>query len=353
MEILFTLVLLFILLGLIVCACIIFTNAIEHLGCTLNLSQGAIGSVLAAVGTALPETLVPIVAIIGGYIAGTSHEQASEIGIGAILGAPFLLGTLAFCITGIAVYYYSAKGKRTKDMPVNTSVMKRDMKYFLIVYFIAVASSFIPHLLNNITFPLPEFYIKVIVAILLVLLYGRYVYLTIKDNSSVDVSDNELEPLYVKKFLGDGIGASIFQVVISIVAIIILAHFFVECIKEISEHFHIPALILSLIIAPIATELPEKFNSILWVRSNKDTLALGNITGAMVFQSSIPPVVGLLLTPWVLNLDGLLSVGLVYISLILVYINILINKNVLKPWILVICGLFYVIYLAYIIYQII
>ena len=56
--------------------------------------------------------------------------------------------------------------------------------------------------------------------------------------------------------------------------------------------------ILALIIAPIATELPEKFNSVLWVRNGKDTLAMGNITGAMVFQSCLPTVLGLLFTTW-------------------------------------------------------
>lgn len=353
MEIIFTLVFLVILLGLIVFACIVFTNAIEHLGCKLNLSQGAIGSVLAAVGTALPETLVPLVAIIGGYIAGSSHEEASEIGVGAILGAPFLLGTLAFCITGLAVYFYAARGKRTREMPVNTSVMKRDMLYFLMVYFIAVAAAFIPNAVDALALPVDQFHVKIFVALLLIFLYGRYVYLTITDKSSVDVCDTELEPLYLKKLIGDGIGASTFQVVLSIGAIIVLAHFFVECIKEVSHHFHISPLILSLIIAPIATELPEKFNSIIWIRNNKDTLALGNITGAMVFQSSIPPVVGLLLTPWVLDISGLLSVALVYVSLILVYINLIVCKNVLKPWILVLSGLFYFVYLVYIIYQII
>ena len=32
----------------------------------------------------------------------------------------------------------------------------------------------------------------------------------------------------------------------------------------------------------IATELPENVNSVLWIRRRKDTLAMGNITGAMV-----------------------------------------------------------------------
>ena len=45
----------------------------------------------------------------------------------------------------------------------------------------------------------------------------------------------------------------------------------------------------------------------LWVRRGKDTLALGNMTGAMVFQSSFPVTVGLLLTPWYLAHEALVA----------------------------------------------
>ncbi|MEW5819762.1 MAG: sodium:calcium antiporter [Cyanobacteriota bacterium] len=342
MEIVFSLIFLFILLGLIVFVCIIFTNAVEHLGSILNLSQGAVGSVLAAVGTALPETLVPIVAILGAYFFKGDIESGHEIGVGAILGAPFLLGTLAMCITGIAVYYYAYKGKRTIDMPVNTSVMKRDMQYFMGVYIIAVGASFLPHM-----------YTKVLVVIILLFIYSRYVYLTVKDDSTDNSEHGELEPLYVSKVLGSGLNAVIIQLLISIGSIILLAHFFVDCIKEIAIHFHISALVLSLIIAPIATELPEKFNSVIWIKGKKDTLALGNITGAMVFQSAIPPVVGILLTPWHLNSTAIVSIVLVYISMSLIYLNLTLNKNVLKPWILIISGVFYLIYILFLTFTII
>ena len=60
----------------------------------------------------------------------------------------------------------------------------------------------------------------------------------------------------------------------------------------------ISALILSLLIIPVATELPEKVNSILWIRRRKDTLPVGNLTGAMVFQGTLLPALGLLTTPW-------------------------------------------------------
>ena len=350
MDIITLLIVLFILLAVIVVTCYVFTNAVEDLGCKLHLSQGAVGSVLAAVGTALPETLVPLVAILGAFIFNGNIEEGGEIGVGAILGAPFLLGTLAFCLTGLAVYYYSKKGRRSLDMPVNTIVMKRDMLYFMSSYIIAVGCSFIP---ENV-YSIPGYYLKVAIALFLLFLYGRYVYLTIIDNSCCDTEGEEcVEPPYLSKLLGDKLSTTILQLVLSVLAIIILAHFFVETIKEISHFFHISPLILSLIIAPIATELPEKFNSIIWIRAKKDTLALGNITGAMVFQSCIPPVVGILLTPWVLDFTGLASVILVYIATILVYFNLTINKNVLKPWILVISGVFYVLYLVYLLLYVI
>ena len=59
------------------------------------------------------------------------------------------------------------------------------------------------------------------------------------------------------------------------------------------EDDEVDRALLALVIAPIATELPEKFNSVIWIRGGKDTLAMGNITGAMVFQSAIPTVVAL------------------------------------------------------------
>ena len=60
----------------------LFTNGIEWFGRKLNLAQGAVGSVLAAVGTALPETMIPIIAI----IFGSGGEATHAVGVGAILG---------------------------------------------------------------------------------------------------------------------------------------------------------------------------------------------------------------------------------------------------------------------------
>ena len=346
MEIILSLISIFFILLLIVLACVFFTNAVEHLGEKLNLSEGAVGSVLAAVGTALPETIVPLVAIVGAYLTGSDTKVGSEIGIGAILGAPFLLGTLAFFVTGLAVIIYTKTGRRTADMPVNTVIMFRDIHYFIFGYTIAILSSFIPFL-----------FVKHLIAGLLLIIYGIYVFKTVRTASKIpEGGQEELEALYFTKYFEFPafwtMPMIILQLLVSLAGIIFLAHFFVGNLKFLSEIFGINPLILSLIITPIATELPEKFNSVIWIRAKKDTLALGNITGAMVFQSCIPTAVGLALTPWVLKHDALVNVIVVYLSVAVVYLNIIKNKGILKPEALLTGGLFYLLYLGYVFFKI-
>src|SRR4029079_1110057 len=117
----------------------LFTNGIEWFGRKLELAEGAVGSVLAAVGTALPETMIPIIAILF-----ASGEAANEVGIGAILGAPFMLATLAMFVTGIAVIAV-ARGRGSDDtMRVDTTVLAHDMRYFGIAYAIAIGAAFLP-----------------------------------------------------------------------------------------------------------------------------------------------------------------------------------------------------------------
>ena len=95
-----------------------------------------------------------------------------------------------------------------------------------------------------------------------------------------------------------------------------------------------------MIISPIVTELPEKFNSIMWIRSRKDNLALGNITGAMVFQSTIPVAFGLAATNWSLNTTSLFIMTLTLISALVQY-HYLETKETISPFILTLSGLLY------------
>jgi cation:H+ antiporter len=323
-------VMLLLALIIILIGATVFTNGLEWFGKKMNLSDGAVGSIFAAIGTALPETLVPIIAIMFG-----TGESGHSIGVGAIIGAPFMLGTLAFFISGIAVI---ANRKKRPDFPimrVDTVVMRRDMEYFLALYALAILCTFLSH-------PV----LRVFIAVTLFLCYAAYALKTIRGTNLDTVEEADLDPCYFAPKSHDPHFAIIMcQVISSLFLIVWGAYIFVEKIQIISLQVGISPFILSMIIAPIATELPEKFNSVIWIGRGKDTLAIGNITGAMVFQSSVITAIGILMTKWQLTHAAFVTVLLTFASVGLAYAQIRIKKS-LTPSTLLAGGLFYALFLA-------
>src|SRR5512137_654420 len=116
---------LFFMLLVILVAAEVFTNALEHLGEKLRISEGVTGSLFAAVGTALPETLVPILALTAGTHNVSTNE---EIGVGAILGAPLMLSTLSISLLAFAVL--AKRGAKGVFSPEKTG-FARDLDFFI------------------------------------------------------------------------------------------------------------------------------------------------------------------------------------------------------------------------------
>lgn len=330
----FNWILLLLALGIILLGATVFTNGLEWFGKKMKLSDGAVGSIFAAVGTALPETLVPIVAITFG-----TAEAGHKIGVGAIIGAPFMLGTLAFFISGIAVMWHRKKRDDYPVMRVDTVVMRRDLEYFMIMYAVAIAASF---LVGH-----PVF--KTFIALALFMTYGGYVLKTLKGGGEPEeheIEESEIDPCYFAPKSHDPKMSIIgFQVLSSLFLIVWGSYIFVEKVQTISIQMGISPFILAMIIAPIATELPEKFNSVIWIGKGKDTLAIGNVTGAMVFQGAIITAIGILMTDWRLNTAALLTVALTFASVGMAYIQIRWKKH-LTPGTLLVGGAFYFAFLV-------
>jgi cation:H+ antiporter len=263
----------------------LFTNGVEWLGHHLGLSEGVVGSVLAAVGTALPETLIPIVAIVF-FKAEDSHE----VGIGAIAGAPFMLTTLTFSLCGIAVWMAARMKARSIDMKVNYVVIGRDLAFFIGCYGVGLLSTLLTHVQV----------MRYLVAVALIAVYFLYLRATFAHEGESGEAPEHLHLDWLLKS-GKALWVVIAQVAIGLLGILVGSYLFVKYTTRMSEAAHIHPLVLSLIIAPIATELPEKVNSVLWARAGKDTLALGNISGALVFQSCFPVAFGVAFTQWVAN----------------------------------------------------
>lgn len=309
--------------------CAVFVNAIECLGKSYNLHQGIIGSILAAIGTALPETLIPIIAI----LFSSGSVGAHEVGIGAIAGAPFMLATLGFFVTGAAVVVNTLMGKREFKMKIDSNIMSNDLLFFMIIYGAAIATTFF----SGIT------WLKITVAIILLLSYAIYLKLVIHSDSEMA---EDSEPLYLSKYIKTEEHKYLIfiQLFVALFFIIAGADYFIKYVQNLSFSIGVSPLILSLIITPIATELPEKLNSIIWVERKKDTLALGNITGAMVFQSCFPVVFGMLSTEWHIRGITLVSAVLALTSALLTFIWLKFFKKV-NPFILMTGGGLYLIFI--------
>ncbi len=322
-------------LAMILFASELFTNGIEAFGRHFSFSQAVVGSIFAAVGTALPETILPVVAI---FLYGGA--AAREIGVGAILGAPFMLSTLAFFLVGLTVWTATMVKKRAFELRVERQSLIRDLSFFLVMYSTAV----IVPLFAGRKLLIP-------IAVLLVLGYVIYAWMTFRGESA-DIE--HAEEVYLWRLLAKVVRSReqraplsliLLQVAVSLAVMIAGARTFVESLGQIAVRFGMDPLLFSLLLAPFATELPEKFNSVTWTWKGRDTLAMGNITGAMVFQSTFPVSVGLLFTDWRLTGMALFSALIAMISALTVLLMAVTTGRV-SPRVLFFSGFLYIVYLA-------
>jgi cation:H+ antiporter len=282
--------------AVILAGALLFTNAVEWLGHRLAMGEGAVGSLLAAVGTAMPETLIPIVALI------EAETGAQGVAIGAIVGAPFLLATVAMALVGISALAYRRRRTQGRRLTADAPTLERDLAFFFGFFGLG--------LVLGVGLP-PAF--RVPAALIFLAAYLLYVRATLA-RGGAQQAEETLNPLTMDPRHGrsgePGITPIAIQLGVGLGAMIGGAHLFVHELLEVAESIGVEALVLSLVLAPLATELPEKANSFFWVREGKDSLALGNITGAMVFQSTVPIAVGLAFTDWELDRFAAVSMGL-------------------------------------------
>jgi cation:H+ antiporter len=285
-------VLLLLSFAIILAGALLFTNGVEWLGHRWSIGVGAVGSLLAAIGTALPETLIPIVAIIGGA------QGSGDVAVGAIVGAPFLLATIAMALVGFAALGYRGRRDQGRHLDAHAATLERDLGFFGVFFALALALGW----------GAPDA-VRITAAVAFVIAYGIYARATLAGGGETQ-SEESIKPLTLDAGNRDRppLPLIVIQTLVGLAAMVGGAHLFVEELLDVASSLGVEPIVLSLILAPLATELPEKANSFFWVREGKDALALGNITGAMVFQSTIPVAVGLTFTDWQLDRFAVASV---------------------------------------------
>jgi len=331
----------------------VFTNGVEWLGKRLGLGEGATGSVLAAIGTAMPETVVPVVAIVF-----TNSVKADEIGVGAILGAPFMLATLVMLLIGVTAYVY--RGRRARlTLRVDRAHASRDLGFFLVCYTVALALALLPD---------PWRDARHIVGWLFVPAYVLYLVLVLRPQrrTAIDIEEEKEEVEAFDALTATGyarrlgirtdpqrppVWLILLQVLLGFAAIVLGAELFAGFIDRASTALGLNALLVSLLLVPIATELPEAANSLIWTRDGKDVIALGNVAGSMVLQSTIPVTFGVLLTPWQLGSFGTVAAvfALLAAAVVFVQLRFRARDDSLGISALVLGGSLYVVFIAYVV----
>ncbi|AEN12807.1 cation:H+ antiporter [Streptomyces sp. DvalAA-21] len=330
---------------LVVCAvaiylsCEWFVNAVEWLGRRLDVGKMAVGTILAAFGTALPESVVTLVAVTTG-----ATEEARNIGVGAAMGGPLALSTVAYGVTGAMLLLKRREQRRAvpdtagapgagpraealggeKDM----KRLAKDQQWFLPVFVVKVALGLV------------AFAFKPVLGLLFFGVYAVYFWREIRSGDDGE-EDEELEPLKLRpRSVTPPTWAVAAQTLATLVVIFLASQLFVRQLDAIGPMLGLSTAVTALLLSPIATELPEIMNAIIWVRQGKTRLALANISGAMMIQATVPSGLGLLFTSWSFD-HALLWAGLVTMAAI-VYLLTTMRAHRLTPGRLAVAALFYV-----------
>ncbi|HEV2540379.1 MAG TPA: sodium:calcium antiporter [Frateuria sp.] len=277
--------------GAIYAACEYFVNGIEWLGRKLRLDATATGTVLAAFGTALPESAVTFIAV----VLGRTPEQR-DIGVGAALGGPLVLGTIAYAVVGIALWSNRRRLRRPSAVVrVDSARLARDQRWFLSIFVVKCALGLV------------AFAWKPWLGVLFLAAYGLYVWRELRSGETAP-EEEALEPLKFHPGAPDpAMWRVLAQCVLALAVIAGASRIFVAQIDAIGVALRLSAHLVALVLSPVATELPETVNALIWVRQGKERLALANISGAMMIQATIPSSLALFFTPWLFDLPLVLA----------------------------------------------
>ena len=307
-------------------ACEFFVNGVEWLGRRLGVGETATGTILAAFGTALPESAVTFVAVVFGR-----DSAQKDIGVGAALGGPLVLATVSYAVVGVFMVLNRRRLGRTSPLiECESGKLRRDQAWFLGMFTVKVALGLL------------VFKYKPLLGILFLLAY--VVYLLSELRGAQVLGEEALEPLKLHPKGDPGLLWPLLQTVVALLVIAAASKLFVGQLETIGTWAGMSPQLVALLLSPIATELPETMNAIIWVRQGKERLALANISGAMMIQATIPTALGIYFTSWVFSRELIVS-GVITMAAVAVLL-VLFSKNAVNARALIPLAGLYALFIA-------
>ena len=283
-------------------ACEVFVNGVEWVGRKLSVGEQATGSILAAFGTALPESVVTFVAVVFGATAAQK-----EIGVGAALGGPLVLSTIAYATVGVVLLLCRKQLPHTDEVRADFKSLSRDQGWFLAIFVVKIGLGLV------------VFALKPWLGLAFLGAYAAYFWKEMRGEGDDD--ESELEPLKLApRAAVPPTWAAVVQTLAALVVIFLASHLFVQQLDVLGPLWGIRPQLLALLLSPIATELPETLNAVIWVRQGKYRLALANISGAMMIQATVPTAFGLFFTPWLLDKTLIVGAGVTALAVLAMFV---------------------------------
>lgn len=222
----------------------------ESIALRFKIPEFIIGSTLIALGTSLPEMAASIAA---------SYNHKADIAIANVIGSNVLNITLVLA----AVFLISKKINPARDFFAKDSIWALvPILVFILVIMDGVISRFD--------------------AMLLLLLMGAYMLFLLRDTQSIFKEDSETTDKHIFSWL-----KVILVLFFAFILIIISAHFTVESASEIAKSFGVSEWIIGIIMISLGTSLPELVVSISAAIKGKVDMAIGNIIGSNMANTTV------------------------------------------------------------------
>lgn len=285
----------------------LFVEGSSSIARKFHIPSIIIGLTIVAMGTSAPEAAVSITSSLSGL---------NDICVANVAGSNFFNILLVLGLSALISKLPVGKNTLTKDLPLLIVVNAMLLVFCSGMFFNRIES------------------------ILLLLLFGKFIYDSIKTAKSKTIEDEEVieEKSMFKIILLTTIG---------IVGIVWGGDLVVNAATEIATMFGMSENLIGLTIVAVGTSLPELVTSVVATKKGEIEIAIGNVIGSNIFNILFVLGLSVLINP--INIGMVVVYDILFINAITILLYIFARKGNLNKMNGVI---FILTYLSYMIYTI-
>ncbi|MBS3164911.1 sodium:calcium antiporter [Candidatus Woesearchaeota archaeon] len=246
----------------------IIVNHLTRISSFLGLNEFAIGFIIMAISTTLPELFI-------GITSGLRKDTA--IALGTVIGSNIADLTI---IIGVVVLV-------TKSIRIRSHIIRRDLVYMLFILVLPILLMLWPPTwLNGAP---TEATLSRAEGLLLILVFVFYLYMTIRQEHSFHkeihrASRHEAMSSFLVTALMAG-------------ALFGSSHFVVKHGLVISAALNVPPILVGIFLIALGTSLPELSFQLKAVKGKHEEMALGDLIGAVIVNSTLVLGITALISP--------------------------------------------------------